>query len=88
MRRGAANLGRTRLRTVRRATDPMRDFDALPRPLRRWMAEAALPWSPASCRAIWQRVRRAGGSVDEALDRLDRAERAMLQRIGDADRVI
>ena len=35
---------RTSLR-ARRHTDPMRDYDALPPPLRRWLAEARLPWS-------------------------------------------
>lgn len=31
----------------RRRSDPMRDFDALPPPLRNWMRQAALAWSPA-----------------------------------------
>ena len=54
----------------------MRAYDALPPALRRWMAAAVLPWSPASCLAIWQRA----GDAEEALSRLDRAERSMLAR--------
>ncbi len=69
----------TTLRRRRRA-DPMRAYDALPRPLRVWMAQAALPWSPDSCRRIWARARADGTSPDEILDRLDRAERKTLAR--------
>lgn len=73
-----SNLGETRLRRRRSAEDPMRAYDSLPAPLRRWLAEAALPWSPASCRRIWRRARSRGESVERVLDRLDRAERATL----------
>ena len=76
----ASNLGETRQRRRRRNSDPMRAFDALPAPLRRWMAEAALPWSPASCRRIWSRARKRGEDVEAVLDRLTRAEAACLAR--------
>jgi len=75
-----ANRGATRLPLRRRATDPMRDFDRLPRPLRHWLAQAHLPWSPASCRAIWHRVMAEGGDEEAALRRLGDVERAMLAR--------
>lgn len=58
----------------------MRAYDALPRPLRLWMAQAALPWSPVSCRRIWISGRAEGASQDAILDRLDRAERTTLSR--------
>ncbi|GAA4229020.1 hypothetical protein GGQ68_001302 [Sagittula marina] len=76
----ASNLGEVRQRRRRRNGDPMRAYDALPAPLRRWMAEAALPWSPASCRRIWTRARQRGETVDTVLDRLTRAEAACLAR--------
>ncbi|WP_090062484.1 DUF6525 family protein [Celeribacter neptunius] len=41
------------LKRRRRAGDPMREFDCLPRPLRRWLSQAALPWSPRSARRLW-----------------------------------
>jgi len=75
------NLGDTPLRRRRRAEDPMRAFDALPPPLRRWLAEAEMPWSPASCRRLWRRARRRGESVEAILARLDRAQEACLARI-------
>lgn len=74
------NLGATAQRIRRRSGDPMAGFDALPPPLRRWLAEAALPWSPVSCRRLWMRRRQAGASVEEVLAALDRAERRALER--------
>jgi len=55
----------------------MAAYDQLPPTLRRWLAQAALPWSPQSALRIWQRSR-----ADEAaaLARLTRAEAATLQR--------
>lgn len=58
----------------------MRAYDALPPELRRWMAGAALPWSPASCRRIWRKARARGEPIEAVLARLDRAEAACLAR--------
>ena len=76
----SGNLGETRLARRRARRDPMRAFDGLPAPLRRWLAEAALPWSPASCRRIWQRARARGEPVEAILARLDRAEALTLSK--------
>lgn len=75
-----SNLGVTRLTRRRRAQDPMRAFDSLPPPLRRWLSEAALPWSPASCRRIWKRAQSRGESIESALARLDHAQHQTLAR--------
>lgn len=74
------NLGSTAQKPHRNTGDPMARFDALPTPLRRWMTEAALPWSPASCRRLWTRARRSGASIEEALAALERAEQQALER--------
>lgn len=74
------NLGETRLRRKRRAADPMQTYDALPTPLRQWLSQAALPWSPASARKIWRRAQAKGLDCDEALAMLDRAETHTLAR--------
>lgn len=58
----------------------MAAYDALPPFLRRWLAEAALPWSPASCRRVWRAARADGNGDAETLARLDDAERATLSR--------
>lgn len=72
--------GATALRPRAHGGDPMRAYDALPPELRRWMAGAALPWSPTSCRRIWRAARARGESETETIARLDRAERRTLAR--------
>ncbi|PJE36476.1 hypothetical protein CVM52_11930 [Pseudooceanicola lipolyticus] len=64
----------------RRRANPMQTYDALPGPLRAWVAQAALPWSPASCLRIWRRARDQGDSPEAILARLDRAEALTLSR--------
>ncbi|MFW2588208.1 DUF6525 family protein [Sagittula sp. SSi028] len=75
------NLGQVPFRRKKRGGDVMAQFDRLPAPVRRWMAEAALPWSPKSCLAIWRRALAEQGSEAAALDRLRRAEKAALDGI-------
>ncbi|SHF43645.1 hypothetical protein SAMN05444279_14410 [Ruegeria intermedia] len=55
-------------------------FDSLPQPVRQWVAQAALPWSPASVRRIWSKSRARGLSDDEALLSLAQAEARTLAR--------
>ncbi len=77
-------MGRRNLRAGnvrRRAGDPMREFDALPPPLRAWLREAALPWNPKSALRIWQKAHRQGGT-EAALARLAAAEAGTLARDG------
>ncbi len=71
---GHNNLGSTSLRLKRRADDPMAAYDRLPAELRLWLAEAKLPWSPRSAKAIWEKARRKGLSAEDALAQLARAE--------------
>ncbi|MBB95427.1 MAG: hypothetical protein CML68_12650 [Rhodobacteraceae bacterium] len=77
-----ANLGAVRQPRRRRQGCPMQAYDALPEPLRVWLSQAALPWSPASCRRIWRKARARGEGVEDVLARLDRAERHALLREG------
>lgn len=74
------NLGQTSLRRKRRCGNPMMAFDGLPAPVRQWVSQAALPWSPASVRRIWSRSRAKGLSADEALLSLTEAEARSLAR--------
>ncbi|MDB6176296.1 DUF6525 family protein [Paracoccus sp. Z330] len=70
----------TSLRCRSRAR-PMDRYDRLPPELRRWVANAALPWSAASVLRIWSRLHlETGGNVELVLHRLDQAERRMLTR--------
>jgi hypothetical protein len=74
------NLGATSLHRKRRARDPMRSYDALPEPLRHWLSQAALPWSPTSVRRIWKRATASGLNTQDALLVLSRAEERTLAR--------
>lgn len=74
------NLGESSLRRKRRAGNPMAAFDGLPPPLRQWLSEAALPWSPESARRIWSRSRAKGLSPEETLLSLSQAEARTLAR--------
>jgi len=75
-----SNLGATSLRRRARPGNPMRSFDALPAPLRRWIAQARMPWSPTSCLRIWRKAQARGESVEQILARLDRAEERTLAK--------
>ena len=74
------NLGATTLKKQRRAADPMMTYDLLPEPLRSWLAEAALPRSPKSCKRIWDKARTNGLSVDDTLVVLTEVERKNLSQ--------
>lgn len=76
----SGNLGQSSLRRKRRSGDPMAAFDGLPAPLRQWLAEAALPWSPASARRIWARSRARGLTPEQTLLSLSLAEARTLAR--------
>jgi len=58
----------------------MTDHDALPKPLRLWASQAALPWSARSLRRIWTRALAETGCAETALARLTLAEQATLRR--------
>ena len=74
------NLGQSSLRRKRRSGDPMSAFDGLPAPLRQWLSEAALPWSPASARRIWSKFRAKGLTPEETLLSLSQIEARTLAR--------
>lgn len=74
------NLGTTSLRRKHRPADPMHTYDGLPAPLRQWLSQAVLPWSPGSARKIWKRAHAKGLSQDEALALLSHAETHTLDR--------
>ncbi|MEP3785807.1 DUF6525 family protein [Ascidiaceihabitans sp.] len=72
------NLGKTCLPVRRRNANPMRTYDALPVPLRRWLSQAVLPWSPKSAARLWAQARKKGLSVELTLQSLQNAERRTL----------
>jgi hypothetical protein len=65
----------------RRSAGGLSAYDRLPEPVRRWVAQAALPWSARSVRGVWARaLSAAGGCEAAALARLDRIEARALAR--------
>ncbi|MEE3098541.1 MAG: DUF6525 family protein, partial [Pseudomonadota bacterium] len=78
--------GELRLPRRRRHADPMAEFDRLPRPLRLWLAAAALPWSPRSAARAWAAaLRLARGDETTALARLDAMQARRLARAREED---
>ncbi|WP_378945740.1 DUF6525 family protein [Paracoccus sp. R86501] len=77
----SGNLGHVPVPLKHRNTDPMTDFDALPPPLRHWVAHADLPWSPASCLRLWRKYRAKGLRSDQVLRELARLQSKKLARI-------
>ena len=78
--RKSHNLGATSLRLRRRNGSPMQVYDTLPGPLRHWLAQASMPWSPTGAKRIWSRERGKGLSVEAALQALTQAETRTLAR--------
>ena len=58
----------------------MYEFDRLPKPLRGWLIDAILPWSPVSVRRVWLKSIKEGLSNQEVLKSLRRAEVKALKR--------
>lgn len=62
-------------------SNALADYDRLPAAARAWLAQAALPWSAASVRRLWQ----DGASPGASLDRLAACEARLLAK--DAARI-
>ncbi|GAA6158917.1 DUF6525 family protein [Ruegeria sp. HU-ET01832] len=76
----SGNLEQSSLRRKRRTRDPMSAFDGLPAPLRLWLSEAALPWSPVSARRLWSKSCAKGLTEEETQASLNVAEAKTLAR--------
>jgi hypothetical protein len=65
----------------RARSDTMLAYDLLPPDLRRWLAEAALPWSAASVRRAWAKaLKSARGDRLAARAALNSLERRRLEK--------
>jgi len=74
------NLGEINLRRRKRVGNPMHEFDQLPKPLRKWLSKAILPWSPVSVRRVWHKSISKGLSLQEVLCVLDRTEESTMKK--------
>lgn len=80
MRRANLSSTLSRRRRTRPARDPMAEFDSLPPELRRWLAGAALPWSPRSALRAYTRALSDLRAPQAALAHLDALQAARLRR--------
>ncbi len=74
------NLGKTSIQRRRQKGNSMQKFDALPAPLRKWLSEAVLPWSPTSVYRIWRNLTSQGINSNEALKFISKAEKRTLSK--------
>ena len=72
------NLGETRLRKRRRASDPMKEFDRMPKLLREWLNGALLPWAPKSVYRAYKKALKKNGDPKIALQYLDNLQQKRL----------
>ena len=74
------NIGQTKIRTKRRTSRSLQEFDCLPKNLRVWLRNAALPWRPSSIRNIYNRALSNTGNPSLALAELDRRQEILLSK--------
>ena len=74
------NLGETKLRKKHRASNPMSEFDRMPKTLRDWLNTAALPWRPVSVHRAYQKALMKTGDQQSALEYLNFLQRERLLR--------
>ncbi|WP_299146638.1 DUF6525 family protein [uncultured Tateyamaria sp.] len=60
-------MGQFSLHRKLRNGDPMLAYKGPPDPLRQWLSEAALLWSPSSVRQIWSISKVKGLTSEETL---------------------
>lgn len=71
---------RSSLKTRRRRTNPMQDYDRLPADLRRWLATAILPWRAQSVRRAYDKALARTGDPDLALRELDAMQARLIAK--------
>lgn len=74
------NRGTTSLKLKRRQNDAMREYDRLPPLLRKWLADAVMPWRPGSVRRAYLSALRRTQNPNLALCELDRLEARLVAK--------
>lgn len=69
-----SNLGSTNLKRKRRNENPILDYDRLPKELRKWIANAELPWRPKSVLKAYERAYSRTGNSKKAMNELTRIQ--------------
>mgnify|MGYP004123363945 FL=1 len=74
------NLGKTKIKTKRRPSGNLREFDSLPKNLRKWIRNAVLPWRPLSVKCAYNRALSDTGDPSMALRKLDKLQEYRLAK--------
>ena len=74
------NLGQTKIRRTRRSSNSLRQFDSLPKHLREWLRNAALPWRPSSVCRVYNRALSKNGDHRFAIKELERLQEYQLAK--------
>ena len=75
-----SNLGNTKLKTRRRQSNALREFDCLPRQLREWLRNAVFPWAPSSAKRVYKRAITDTGDINFAIAELERLQEHQLSK--------
>lgn len=75
-----SNLGNTKLKTRRRQSNALHEFDCLPKQLREWLRNAVLPWTPSSVQRVYKRAITDTGDINFALGELERLQEYQLSK--------
>ena len=74
------NRGQTTLKIKNRPSSPMSEFDGLPPELRRWLANAILPWSARSVKKAYRKAKSDLGNTASALNKLNQIEAKLIAK--------
>jgi hypothetical protein len=75
-----SNLGSTNLKLKRRNENPILDYDRLPKELRKWIANAELPWRPKSVLKAYERAFSKTGDRNEAMNELNNIQHRLVAK--------
>ena len=75
-----SNLGSTNLKRKRRNENPILDYDKLPKELRKWIANAELPWRPKSVLKAYERAYSRTGNSKKAMNELTRIQNHLVSK--------
>ena len=74
------NVGQTKIRTRIKSSNSLKQFDCLPKFLREWLRNAALPWRPSSVHRAYKRALSRSGEHRLAMVELERLQEYQLAK--------
>tara|TARA_B110001450_G_scaffold242134_1_gene252174 strand:+ start:119 stop:400 length:282 start_codon:yes stop_codon:yes gene_type:complete len=75
-----SNLGSTNLKRKRQNGNPILEYDRLPKELRKWIANAQLPWRPKSVLKAYERAYSRTSNSKKAMHELSRIQNHLVSK--------